>query len=32
MEEMEVPAEIKACSVLIKGDIFDIIKKLNMCG
>lgn len=31
MEEMEVPAEIKACSVLIKGDIFDIIKKLNMC-
>lgn len=31
MEETEVPAEIKARSVLIKGDIFDIIKKLNMC-
>ena len=31
MENEEVPAEIKPRSVLIKGDIFDIIKKLNIC-
>ncbi len=31
MEEEEVPAEIKARSILIKGDIFDIIRKLNAC-
>lgn len=28
MEETEVPAEIKARSVLIKGDIFDTIKEM----
>ncbi len=32
MEKEEIPIEIKARSVLIKGDIFDIIKKLNICG
>ena len=32
MEGADVPAEIKPRSVLIKVDIFDIIKKLNICG
>ena len=32
MDDAEVPMEIKPRSVLIKGDIFDIMRKLNMCG